>query len=334
MEEKKFQCADTVMRQTEDYDNIKITVVITTYNRREKLKRALNSLECQTDKDFKCIVVDDGSNDRTNEMVSGFESTASFPIEYYYQENKGVGYARYNGISHVDTEYVLGLDSDDELVDDAIEAYNACIKLGCTISDDICGVIALCKNSIDGSIIGDAFPPDINDVRKKKYLQIISRGERTSIYKTSLELNEYKKMIELLQKYNVDFLTEGCVHYMTNTAYRWYCLNKVQRIYHVENDGESIIRSPLTYEKCKQSLISYKYLISHYFNYDELPEETRIKWILYLIRFGIDIGEKISDLYKFTRKYCGVRYWIIAFPFGIANYILGKKPESRETDNE
>ena len=86
-----------------------ISVIIPTYNRYEFLKRALQSVLNQTYLPKEVIVVDDGSNDKTQDIQNYFPS-----IKYIYQDNSGVSSARNLGITNASHEWLTFLDSDDE----------------------------------------------------------------------------------------------------------------------------------------------------------------------------------------------------------------------------
>lgn len=93
-----------------------ISVIIPTFNRAEFLKEAIQSVLDQDyflglDKEriFEIIVVDDGSTDKTGEVVHSFESE----IRYVYQENRGVSAARNTGLKHASGNFIAFLDSDD-----------------------------------------------------------------------------------------------------------------------------------------------------------------------------------------------------------------------------
>ncbi len=85
-----------------------ISVIIPTYNRCEVLKRAINSVLAQTHKAKEIIVIDDGSNDKTLQIIEEFPS-----IKYFYQDNSGVSSARNLGIKKSTCEWIAFLDSDD-----------------------------------------------------------------------------------------------------------------------------------------------------------------------------------------------------------------------------
>ena len=67
------------------------------------------------------MIVDDGSTDNTRELIDNLKRTSDFKISYLYQKNKGKHNALNLGIDCLDSELVLIVDSDDYLLDTAIE---------------------------------------------------------------------------------------------------------------------------------------------------------------------------------------------------------------------
>ena len=88
----------------------KISVIIPTYNRAEKVVRAISSVLNQTFSDFEVIVIDDGSVDHTDKAVARLKG----PIKYLaHSANLGVSAARNTGIKHSNAPFIAFLDSDD-----------------------------------------------------------------------------------------------------------------------------------------------------------------------------------------------------------------------------
>lgn len=98
-----------------------ITIVTPTYNRGEKLKNAYKSLTNQTVYDFEWLVIDDGSNDNTENIVKTFKKQSLFNIKYIKQENGGKHTALNKAFQITNTELFVILDSDDCLTENAIE---------------------------------------------------------------------------------------------------------------------------------------------------------------------------------------------------------------------
>ena len=94
-----------------------VSVIIPTLNRCKLLKRALSSVLTQTVKPDEVIVIDNGSSDQTDIMVS-----SSFPtIKYLVEKKKGVSAARNRGISFAQSNWIALLDSDDTWKPNKIE---------------------------------------------------------------------------------------------------------------------------------------------------------------------------------------------------------------------
>jgi glycosyltransferase involved in cell wall biosynthesis len=89
-----------------------VTVVIPSYNRRDLLCRALNSVASQTYKKLEVIVVDDGSTDGTDEMIRSL-SHYPLPIRYVAQQNRGPAAARNKALDLASGTFIGLLDSDD-----------------------------------------------------------------------------------------------------------------------------------------------------------------------------------------------------------------------------
>lgn len=103
-----------------------LTVFTCTYNRANTIGRTYESLCRQTRKDFKWLVVDDGSTDGTREVVEGWQKKDNgFEIQYVYKENGGLHTGYNRAIELMDTELCVCIDSDDWMPDNAVEIINA-----------------------------------------------------------------------------------------------------------------------------------------------------------------------------------------------------------------
>ncbi len=87
-----------------------VAVVIPSFNRAHCLQRALDSVLAQTRIADEIIVIDDGSEDATADLLA-----RNYPsVRYHHQSNQGVSAARNKGIELSAAQYVAFLDSDDE----------------------------------------------------------------------------------------------------------------------------------------------------------------------------------------------------------------------------
>ena len=101
-----------------------ISVVIPTYNRATVIERAINSVLVQSHQPDEIIVVDDGSSDNTRQTI---ETKYSGQVQYVYQANLGVSYARNAGIKQSKGDWIALLDSDDEWKPEKLELQLAAL---------------------------------------------------------------------------------------------------------------------------------------------------------------------------------------------------------------
>lgn len=102
-------------------ENKTLTIFTPTYNRADTLKRLYTSLLRQTAGDFKWLVVDDGSTDGTAEWLREIQREQRIEIEIIEQPNSGKYIAHNRAVEACDTELFCCVDSDDYLLDNAVE---------------------------------------------------------------------------------------------------------------------------------------------------------------------------------------------------------------------
>jgi glycosyltransferase involved in cell wall biosynthesis len=108
------------------------SVVIPTFNRESELLRAVASCLVQEHPDFEVIVVDDGSTDATAHTISSIRDPRLRLIRH--SVNRGQGAARNTGVRAATAEWVVPLDSDDELLPGALTSLQQQIlKFGDTV---------------------------------------------------------------------------------------------------------------------------------------------------------------------------------------------------------
>ena len=92
----------------------KISVILPAYNVEPYIARCLRSLQAQTFPDWEAVCVDDGSTDRTPQLLDEF-AAGDARIRVIHQANRGVSAARNRALSEIRGEYCLVADSDDFL---------------------------------------------------------------------------------------------------------------------------------------------------------------------------------------------------------------------------
>lgn len=132
-----------------------VSVLTPTYNRAHVLHRVYDSLRRQKTRDFEWVVVDDGSTDDTPDLLARWQAEADFPIIWFrYSNNRGQIPATNEGRCLVTGEYTLKLDSDDALLDDAMETIAAWrTRTGIDAMSEICGLVFRVVDE-NGDIVG------------------------------------------------------------------------------------------------------------------------------------------------------------------------------------
>ncbi len=101
---------------------MKLSIIIPVYNKRDYVRKAIESVMAQTYTDYELIVVDDGSTDGSGEICDSLssqstihhpQSTIALRTHVIHQANQGVAAARNNGVAVSKGEYVAFLDADD-----------------------------------------------------------------------------------------------------------------------------------------------------------------------------------------------------------------------------
>ncbi|MBO5462226.1 MAG: glycosyltransferase [Clostridia bacterium] len=101
-----------------------LQIIIPAYNVEAYVKECLDSvLNQKTKYKIKVILIDDGSTDKTGEIVDSYSDSR---LEVIHQENRGFSGARNRGLEKIFAKYIMFLDSDDKLTEGSIDALLDC----------------------------------------------------------------------------------------------------------------------------------------------------------------------------------------------------------------
>ncbi len=103
----------------------RFSVVIATYNRKELLLQAIDSVISQTYKDYEVVIADDGSTDGTVELI---KERYGESVRLVRQGNQGSECAYKLGVSIAEGDYIAFLDSDDVFFPHTLETYDLIIR--------------------------------------------------------------------------------------------------------------------------------------------------------------------------------------------------------------
>jgi len=207
----------------------KIDVVIPVYNGEKFILDAVKSVVNQTLSPTKIIVVDDGSTDNTNKIVSEYAKTYKVEIKIIKKENGGLSSARNTGIKESTADFIAFLDADDIWIENKLEkqitkySYTGFDNLGLVY----CKYDLIKENGgkdtdgyilpLDKKVQGYAF----NKVLKAN--KILSSGsgvlikkevfEKVGMFDEKLKFGEdWDMWIRIAEKFEVDFVDDVLVH--------------------------------------------------------------------------------------------------------------------------
>ena len=254
-----------------------ISILTPTYNRGKLLLPLYESLKNLTFEDFEWLIVDDGSEDDTEQyalswIAHNIENT-EFPIRYIKKSNGGKHTAINRGVREANGELILILDSDDTLPSDSLATIAQYFEQ-CKDYKDCAGVCGLMAHH-DGQLIGTGFPKDpmYESALQFRYAKKGNvTGDLLEVYKTSVMREFPFPEIE-----NEKFCPESLVWNRIANKYKLFCFNKV--IYYrdyleggltskiVRIRMNSPIASTMTYAEMLDYNISLKWKIRSAINY-------------------------------------------------------------------
>lgn len=104
---------------------MKFSIITPYYNSFDKMSEFFNALENQSFKDYEVIIIDDASSDKKEDDIRRCLQDLNVDFQYKRnKENKGPGYSRNLGIELAKGEYIIFLDSDDWIRNDALTVLN------------------------------------------------------------------------------------------------------------------------------------------------------------------------------------------------------------------
>ncbi len=155
-----------------------VTVVVTVYNRCATVYRAVESVLKQTYANLECVVVDDGSTDGSPTELERFADARLRIVRH--GQNRGVTAAKNTGLNNIRGEWFTFVDSDDEILPDAIETMMATAAERPDVTQVECNAI----DASTGKLTGVGYEND--GYLTAEDAATFARGDHWGIIKTSV----------------------------------------------------------------------------------------------------------------------------------------------------
>ena len=261
-----------------------ISIIVPIYNAEAYLNKCIDSLINQTKKNIEIILVNDGSTDKSEEIIKSYKDKR---IKYYKNKNKGIGYTRNFGIDKSNSKYIMFLDSDDYL------DVNACEKLFNKIEKDSSDVVVsdfiITHNGTEKKEVINDFKKTNLDKNSSIILNI-NLSPWNKIYSSKLIKDNNIRFPEDIKYEDVLFVLE-CLDKSKNVSK----LNKALNYYVVRDNSET-----KTYDKKVFDILEVVKRFRSYFNnkYKEDIDKLTVKILTnYTIQQRYQLS--IKDAYKF-----------------------------------
>ena len=281
---------------------MKFTIFTPTYNRKELLKKLYVSLQNQTFKDFEWLIVDDGSNDGTNELVKDFLKEKKLDIKYFFKENGGKQRAYNFALEKAQGELFICLDSDDEYKNYGLEIILKYLKKY-ENNKNLAGMGYL-STYPDGKIIGSAFPKDeLIATQFEVYNKYGVTGDKGLVFFTKI-IKKFPFPVFDGEK----FVTEAVVYNRICRNYKMLYVNEKIEIKEYQGDGltskynDLLVKNPkgqalyhneknrhkMTFkEKILNNAVYYKFCKIAGYNFKKIISEAESRFFLLI---SIPIG--------------------------------------------
>lgn len=281
----------------------KITIVTPSYNRVHTLPRVYESLKNQTFKDFKWIIMDDGSTDDTKQLIEKYQAENLFEIEYFWNKNQHKFVTVFKGIKKVTSKYFMIVDSDDSYPENALQIlFDEVEKIN--NQDEFISVMGLSQFE-DGNIVGNQYPDNgfdgsIFDMRYKYKV----RGDKFGIFIT-------KTYQQLLTNFDYSlYVGKGyipqAVFFNTydSDGVKTRFVNKIVRNYHLdEDDANSVSNTRWTGKNTFGLMEGYRAFLNSYgtklFKYPKALIRNLVGYQVYSIINQKKFGEMNKGLKHF-----------------------------------
>ncbi len=300
------------------------TVFTASYNRAYCLHRVYESLQAQTFQDFEWLIVDDGSQDNTRELVESWQQVANFPIQYIYQQNGGKNSASNFGVQVAKGELFLTLDSDDRCSPNALERLHYHWQnIPAEQQHLFSAVTALCEDQY-GNLQGKRLPQAVMDEHPLDMIYRYGfRDEQWGFQRTDV-MKEFP--FPVMAGQHID---DGTVWSQIALKYRTRFVNEILRVYYLGNSGNDQLTQQDPARRSPGMVESRKYILRNEIEWFKYAPFWFFRHATHYNRFGFHIHNSIGKQVNAIDSLVGKLLVIAALPSGWLIYLQDRRKISR-----
>lgn len=288
-----------------------ITIFTPAFNRAYIISNLYRSLLRQTNTNFEWLIVDDGSTDDTEALITSFIKEDKIKIRYFQQPNGGKHIAMNKGVTLAKGELFFIVDSDDYLTDDAVEKILNKYK---EIADETRVAGVSFRRGYDKNIVighPTHFKDKLLSVFDFRYRLKVT-GDQAEVYKTDL-LKEFPfPSIE-----EERFCPESLVWNRIGKNYKLMWTSEIIYICNYLNDGLTSKITKIRMQSPLATMMTYSELESY-----SIPFKEKIKANINFWRFSFNTN-KVSFSQKLKRVH--FLFSLMGFPLGFLLFLNDKR---------
>ena len=218
-----------------------ISIIVPIYNAERFIKKCIDSLLNQTKQELEFILINDGSTDNTESIIKKYTDKR---IKYFKNKNQGIGKTRNFGISKAKGKYLMFIDSDDYIAENACEELYLKAK---TSKADI--VVCDFYKVYDNKKIEEIKLPSFKTTSLKDNPNIlidINLAPWNKLYKTSLIKENNIKFVEGIKYEDAPFVAEAL-----DKSNKIAKLDKCLNYYVIHGNSETTVRDERVFDILK-----------------------------------------------------------------------------------
>lgn len=260
-----------------------ISIIVPIYNAEKYISKCVDSLINQTKQELEFILINDGSTDKTEEIIKKYQDKR---IKYFKNKNQGIGKTRNFGIEKAKGKYIMFLDSDDFLEENACELlYNK------AESNNLDIVICNFYKLYDNGIIEEVRQPSFKNSSLKDNPKILSEhlSPWAKIYKRDLIIKNNLRFVENLKYEDAPFVTMAL-----DKANKIGKVDEFLNYYVIHGDSETTVRDKRVFDILKIIDMIRKYFKNKPYIKKELDKLTVRMLTNYTIQQRVQIDKKVG----------------------------------------
>lgn len=272
------------------------SVIIPLYNKAPYVKKALESVMCQSFRDFEIIVIDDGSTDESYPIAKECLNQSEARYNLIHQDNAGVSVARNKGVSVSQGDYLCFLDADDwwsplflERMEYMIRKYPEAGIYGTNYYYVKNGKVRICvTDSATGYI--NYFQEYAKQLKMPLWTGAVCIPrvvfDKMGGFKMQLSLGEdFDLWVRIALKYKVAFLNEPCSFYSQDSNPSWRLVGRLHNpashmLWNMDYLSDEENNNP-DYKQLIDALRTYDlfpYYLSRQYHDAAIKELDRVDW--------------------------------------------------------